>query len=96
MIENGYLCLKNGIMDQSVCLAAGARCLTLVDCVSRAISHAPLPPALPAGAPVLECALWRPDHHRNPMRHGSAEHVQTQNGWTAPDLPWAATLVLLY
>lgn len=52
VIENGYLCLKNGIMDQSVCLAAGARCLTLVDCVSRAISHAPLPPALPAdGSP---------------------------------------------
>jgi len=52
LIENGYLGLKNGIMDQSVCLASKERSLTVVDCLSRAISHVPLPPQMSNGAPA--------------------------------------------
>lgn len=39
LIENEYLGLKNGIMDQSICVAAAAGQLTVVDCSSRGITH---------------------------------------------------------
>lgn len=39
LIENEYLGLKNGIMDQSIVLGASAGLLTVVDCRSCSIQH---------------------------------------------------------
>ncbi len=42
LVENEYLGLKNGIMDQFICLGASKGLLTVVDCCSRSLSqHTP-------------------------------------------------------
>ncbi|MBN2505282.1 MAG: hypothetical protein JXQ71_01170 [Verrucomicrobia bacterium] len=54
-IENDYLGLHNGILDQSAILLSLAHRLTVVDCRAFAAAAPPPPgaPALPPGAPAL-------------------------------------------
>ena len=48
VIENSYIGLNNGILDQSVILLAQQQCLLLLDCQSGDHESIPLPPSAPS------------------------------------------------
>lgn len=52
-IENGYIGLNNGILDQAVILASRANGLLVIDCQQEAIQSSPCPRAHPAPFRVM-------------------------------------------
>eukprot|EP00873_Tetraselmis_striata_P015672 jgi/Tetstr1/435936/TSEL_024818.t1 len=53
LIENGYLGLRNGVLDQSAILLSRANHLTVIDCAASTHQHMPMPLAPPGGFKVL-------------------------------------------
>lgn len=60
LIENEYLGLNNGILDQSAILLSRERQLTVIDCLSRSYRCAPLPPRAPEGAEACRSGAGPP------------------------------------